>query len=525
MPELPQHPMPGPEYENEPQQKISPLRVLIALVLFAGVAYGGTVGVRAKLNTAGAVPASTWFAPYVDATLTPTYSFQVPSSNPAAQTVLGFVVSDPASACTPSWGGYYTLDQADQALALQARIAELGQEGARAVVSFGGKANTDLAVGCHDVSSLVTAYESVIDHYNLQAIDLDVEGSALSDTAAALRRARAVRQVQLDAERRHRPLAIWLTLPVEPNGLQAGGLGILDSMLSARVDLAGVNIMTMDFSQAPSGGSMLGEVQSAASATHQQLADAFKRYGVQLTARQIWQRLGVTVMIGQNDVAGERFTVGDAQGLVAFAKRTGLGRVSMWSLNRDQQCGTTFALIGVNSNTCSGTPQTRLQFSRIFTQLKGVLSASEVSALPPAPDTNPADAPFPLWSPNSSYQAGYKVVRDGYIYQAKWYNSGEDPAAQVQSPWQTPWERLGPVLPGDHPAVPATLPAGTYPQWSTSTNYSAGAKVLYAGLGYQAKWANQGAPPSEAVTDPGGSPWSPLYHIPGEPTASRSGKP
>lgn len=347
-----------------------------------------------------------------------------------------------------------------------------------------------------------------------------MEGPALSDTSAVERRAQAIRQVQLDAERHHQPLAIWLTLPAESDGLQSDGLSVLDSMLSARVDLAGVNIMAMDFSQPPSGASMLGQVQSAASATHGELADAFKRYGVQLTSAQTWQRLGVTVMIGQNDVAGERFAVSDAQGLVAFARKTGLGRVSMWSLNRDNQCGSTFAVIGVQSDTCSGTPQTKLEFSRTFGQLKGILSVAEASALPPAPDTNPADAPFPLWSPTSSYQSGYKVVRNGYIYQAKWYNSGEDPAAQVQSVWDTPWEILGPVLSGDHPAAPTTLPEGTYPQWSASTNYSAGDKVLFAGLGYQAKWANQGATPGEAVTDPGGSPWSPLYNIPGEPTAS-----
>jgi hypothetical protein len=43
---------------------------------------------------------------------------------------------------------------------------------------------------------------------------------------------------------------------------------------------------------------------------------------------------------------------------------------------------------------------------------------------------------------------------------------------------------------------------------------------MYNGLGYQAKWANQGASPADALNDPGGSPWSPLYSIPGEPGAS-----
>ncbi len=40
---------------------------------------------------------------------------------------------------------------------------------------------------------------------------------------------------------------MWLTLPVSPNGLTADGLRVVDQMLSAGVDLAGVNGMTMDF--------------------------------------------------------------------------------------------------------------------------------------------------------------------------------------------------------------------------------------------------------------------------------------
>jgi hypothetical protein len=36
-------------------------------------------------------------------------------------------------------------------------------------------------------------------------------------------------------------------------------------------------------------------------------------------------------------------------------------------------------------------------------------------------------------------------VENGEIYQAKWYNTGDDPSAQVQFAWQTPWELLGSV--------------------------------------------------------------------------------
>ena len=75
----------------------------------------------------------------------------------------------------------------------------------------------------------------------------------------------------------------------------------------------------------------------------------------------------------------------------------------------------------------------------------------------------------------------------------------------------------GPVLPGDHPPVLPTLPAGTYPAWSPSVAYRQGQKVLRDGLAYQAKFYAQGDDPAAVLTNPSGSPWRALYTIPGEP--------
>jgi hypothetical protein len=123
--------------------------------------------------------------------LTPAYQFQSTSANPARQSVLGFVVAASSSACTPSWGGAYTLAAAGQTLSMSARIAQLQQEGARAIVSFGGQANTSLDVACPTSAALAAAYQSVISAYSLTTIDLDIEGAALNNAAAKDRRAKA----------------------------------------------------------------------------------------------------------------------------------------------------------------------------------------------------------------------------------------------------------------------------------------------------------------------------------------------
>jgi chitinase len=320
---------PAAARQPEPRRRLSLLRVLVALVVLAGAGYGGFYGVKARLAS-GTVIHQTWYAPYVDVTLTPTYQFQSTSADTARQTVLGFVVAAGAARCTPSWGAAYPLAQADQSLTMSSRITQLRQNGQQAIVSFGGQAHTSLDVACTSVAGLTSAYESVISAYSLKTIDLDIEGAALTDFAAEQRRAQAVANIEQQARMSGHQLSVWLTLPVEPSGLQGSGLSVIESMLRDHVSIAGINIMTMDFAQPPGAGrTMLQLVQSALDATAAQLGVLFPRYGIHLSAEQTWQRLGATVMIGQNDMPGQNFTVSDARGLARFASARHLGRISM----------------------------------------------------------------------------------------------------------------------------------------------------------------------------------------------------
>ena len=512
----PEPPMPPPVPDNQPVRRLSLVRLLVALVVVGGLGYGGYVATKSTLLTPAVATRQTWFSPYVDVTLTPTFQFQNAADDGARQTVLGFVVAAPGLGCTASWGADYTLAKANTSLALSSRIAQVQQNGEQAIVSFGGEANTSLDVACATVSQLTSAYQSVISAYHLTVIDLDIEGAALDNAAAEQRRAQAI----ADLEHSDPSLQVWLTLPVEPDGLQGDAISVIESMLHDRVSIAGVNIMTMDFSQAPAGGgSMLPQVEDALNATHAQLASLYPRYGIGLRSQQIWQRMGATPMIGQNNVQGENFTTSAARGLASFASRVHLGRVSMWSLNRDSQCGVAFPESGLLSNTCSGTAEYSSEFSDVFGGLQGtaLTTSSDGNVQPAVANTNPADAPYPTWSATVEYPLGWKVVSDGEIFQAKWTNSGEDPQAQVQYAWQTPWELLGPVLPGDHAPVINVPASDAFPAWSVSTQYRGGAEVLFDGLPYQAKYANLGASPETQVSDPANSPWKALYKIPGEP--------
>ena len=81
---------------------------------------------------------------------------------------LSFVVADPGEPCTPSWGGYYSLDAAGETLDLDRRISQLRAAGGDVMVSLGGAANHELAVTCQDDGALLDAYRAVVERYDLR---------------------------------------------------------------------------------------------------------------------------------------------------------------------------------------------------------------------------------------------------------------------------------------------------------------------------------------------------------------------
>ncbi len=522
----------GPAPLEPPPPEISPIRVALLLIVLAGLAFGlwrlighGTSAAEARSD---AVPV---YAPYVDVTQTPIYPFQLPSANPVAGVYLAFIVSDPSQPCAPSWGGYYTLEQAEQSLDLDARTAQLRNQGGSVMVSYGGRDNSELAVGCTDPGKLLRAYMAPIDRYHAGAIDLDLEGQTLADTAADARRAQAIAAVQRRMAARHTPLAVWMTLPVSRAGLTAEGIAAVRSMLSARVKLAGVNAMAMDFG--PDEGAardMVGTIERALYATHAQVQSLWSAAGLAGGAAAAWGHIGVTVMLGVNDVTDQRFTTHDANELAAFVDDHGIPRVSAWSLNRDSECGGAFPQTEVSSNTCSGVLQTSLQFTHVFSSLKGTTTArpqneaGTSAARQPAPSwtDDPADSPYPIWRSTAAYGSGYKVVWEGEIYEASWWTQGTPPGSVAADSPNGPWQLIGPVTAGSHAPKLVLLASGRLPVWSANTVYHQGERVSFAGLPYEARWYTHGEQPLEELPSSPNVPWRPLFKYPGEPTDSGS---
>ncbi len=304
------------------------------------------------------IPAPVWpkrvFAPYVDVTQYPPFDIVGAAGEAGIQFfTLAFVVSKSTSKPVPSWGGYYPTDKGF----LLPEIIALRKLGADVIVSFGGQAGTELAVTASSVQELVKVYQSVIDAYKLTHIDFDIEGAWVAHPKSIQLRSKALAILQKNAAKAGRELKIWLTLPVMPYGLAPDGVNVVKSAVAAGVDLAGVNIMAMDY-----GGPtthMGKDAIDAATNTHKQLMGILKNK----TSRQVWSMIGITPMIGKNDVKGEFFYQKDMRMVLAFARQKEIGMLSFWSITRDFPPPP--GQMGQLSPHHSGIPQKRFEFSRI----------------------------------------------------------------------------------------------------------------------------------------------------------------
>ncbi|MDY7103357.1 MAG: glycosyl hydrolase family 18 protein [Actinomycetota bacterium] len=499
----------GGAHFPERRRRLSWTRLFLAFVLVVGGVAAAAWYLTERPESVAAYPETdTWSAPYADVTNVPAVAFENPG-DAVANVVLAFVVADEADPCAPAWGGVYGVDEAADVLDLDRRIVRLRQVGKEPIISFGGQRNDELSAACTDPEDLAAAYLEIVEHYDVTTIDLDIEGEGLADQDAHARRAAALAEVQQQRRADGDDLVVWLTLPVTPSGMTADGVSVIDATLAGGVDLAGVNLMTMNFGVGPDTP-MLDVTTTALEASAQQLVGAWRRAGLDITPGEAWARLGVTPMLGRNDLVDEVFTLADAEGLVELVDARGVGRLSYWSLNRDQPCGPNYAPLAEASDFCTHLDQDAGAFALAFASLSGDPTSDEPAASTVTVlDDDPERSPYPIWQPDEPFLAGDKVVWHGYVYEAKWWTEGDDPEAPVVNVWDTPWRILGPVLEEDL-VDPVRVPRGAAPAWDGDEVYEEGDLVWLDGAVYEAKWWNEGFQPNREVADDYQTPWREL---------------
>jgi bifunctional chitinase/lysozyme len=297
-------------------------------------------GVKERVGT----PQKDWpkhvYAPYVDFTLNSIPDFaQLAKNNKITHFTLAFIVSKNAETCLPTWGTSYGMNDYGQ----YSKIKALREAGGDVMISIGGANNAPLAASCKNTDELMQHYYDIVDNLNLKVLDFDIEGTWVADKASIERRNIAVKKVQDKWKSEGKDVGIWYTLPILPTGLTPDGMMVLQDAKAKGVELAGVNVMTMDYSNAicqsagTEGQNIHGKCATSAIASlHAQLKELY----VNKSDAQIDAMMGTTPMVGVNDVQGEVFYMSDARHVMQDAQKRNLGMVSIWSIARDVPGGT-----------------------------------------------------------------------------------------------------------------------------------------------------------------------------------------
>jgi chitodextrinase len=292
------------------------------------------------------------FSPYIDMAMAVDADLSaIAAASGIENFTLAFVLS---SSDSIGWQGVGTIgdDTLANGTTILSQVQAIQAAGGHVTISFGGAAGQEAALTATGAADLQAEYQSVIDRYHVDSLDFDIEGAAVADQHSITLRDQAL--VGLKAA--NPDLTISFTLPVLPTGLTANGLNLLASAKADGLEIDVVNIMAMDYGPAVDNGGQMGlNAISAAIATQQQISE------LGLSAK-----IGITPMIGVNDVVSEVFTLADAQALLDYAQSdSDVARLSMWSVARDNgnRPGVPYA-----SPDSSGIVQQPFDFSAIFHQ-------------------------------------------------------------------------------------------------------------------------------------------------------------
>jgi hypothetical protein len=273
---------------------------------------------------------------------------------------LAFLQTAVAGSCTASWNGDTSMPIGPASFG--ADIAAIQAAGGNVVPSFGGytadTTGTEIADSCTSVHAIARVFESLITTYHVPRIDLDVEGTSVTNAAGINRRNEAVAETEHWAANHHYRIQFSYTLPTNPTGLPAAELAVLQNAVADGARISTVNLLTFDYFFGTQQD-MVADTEAAAASLVTQLQGLHPG----ASAQQLWHMVGITEMPGIDDFGpDETFSTADAVTVLQWAQQQGIGTLSFWALQRDNGgCPGT-----KGAGSCSGLVQPDWYFSHVF---------------------------------------------------------------------------------------------------------------------------------------------------------------
>jgi chitodextrinase len=248
-----------------------------------------------------------------------------------------------ASGCNAVWDGESGLTGGQH----QTSINAIRAAGGDIIPSFGGFNGSKLGEACATPADLAAQYLRVVDQFNLQAIDIDIEANEFDNDSSRNRVVDALKLVK-----QQRPtLKVIVTIPILITGPNFAGTQLINRAASSQANIDIFTIMPFDFG---GGNNMFNSTVSATNGTRDALKTAFG-----WSDATAFAHLGISGMNGLSDQS-ELTTPDTWTQIRDFAAANHLARLAFWGVNRDRGCPGQ----PVNSS-CSSISQTDWQFTAI----------------------------------------------------------------------------------------------------------------------------------------------------------------
>jgi Cellulose binding domain len=248
-----------------------------------------------------------------------------------------------ASGCNAVWDGEGGLTGGQH----QTSINAIRAAGGDIIPSFGGFNGSKLGEQCTTPSTLSAQYLRVVDQFNLQAIDIDIEANEFDNDASRNRVVDALKLVK-----QQRPaLKVIVTIPITQTGPNFAGNQLISRAASTQANIDIFTIMPFDFG---AGNNMFNATVSATNGTRDALKTAFGWNDATAFAH-----LGISGMNGLSDQS-ELTSQSTWTQIRDFAASNHMARLAFWGVNRDRGCPGQ----AVNSS-CSSIAQNDWEFTAI----------------------------------------------------------------------------------------------------------------------------------------------------------------
>ena len=294
----------------------------------------GSTGSSQSLATSNIAWPTHYYAPYVDSTLWPLYDFVGTARTSGVKFfTLAFITADPAN--KPAWGGFaaYDVGNSDFDTQMKANIVALRNLGGDVMVSFGGAANQELAQSHHQRqfthSSLSIGHHRLrFDAHRFRYRRRRRGRSRQYRSALASHRPTATSGRRRRRQARRLVHAAGVANRPHRRRFVRGPIGPALRREHRRRQRHDDGLRRL---RCPNPAGHMGDFAiQAATSLFGQLKTA---YNGALTDAQLWAKIGMTPMIGTNDIQSEVFTQQDAAKMLAFAQQHGIDRISIWSCN------------------------------------------------------------------------------------------------------------------------------------------------------------------------------------------------